>query len=179
MSRIGNKAIVVPAGVTVDIREGNLVTVKGPKGQLEKQLNPELNIQLDGNLLTISRPNNNMFTRKIHGTTRALLFNMVTGVSEGYSKKLEIRGVGYRAQLQGNTLVLQLGFSHNIEMPIPEGLSLDVPKNTEITVNGIDKQAVGQFAAEIRKHRKPEPYKGKGIRYVDEYVPRKAGKTAK
>jgi len=179
MSRIGNKAIVVPAGVTVDIREGNLVTVKGPKGQLEKQLNPELNIQLDGNLLTISRPNNNMFTKKIHGTTRALLFNMVTGVSEGYSKKLEIRGVGYRAQLQGNTLVLQLGFSHNIEMPIPEGLSLDVPKNTEITVNGIDKQAVGQFAAEIRKHRKPEPYKGKGIRYVDEYVPRKAGKTAK
>ncbi|HHX76543.1 MAG TPA: 50S ribosomal protein L6 [Acholeplasmataceae bacterium] len=179
MSRIGNKAIVVPAGVTVDIREGNLVTVKGPKGQLEKQLNPELNIQLDGNLLTISRPNNNMFTRKIHGTTRALLFNMVTGVSEGYSKKLEIRGVGYRAQLQGNTLVLQLGFSHNIEMPIPEGLSLDIPKNTEITVNGIDKQAVGQFAAEIRKHRKPEPYKGKGIRYVDEYVPRKAGKTAK
>lgn len=179
MSRIGNKAIVVPAGVTVDIREGNLVTVKGPKGQLEKQLNPDLNIQLDGNLLTISRPNNNMFTRKIHGTTRALLFNMVTGVSEGYSKKLEIRGVGYRAQLQGNTLVLQLGFSHNIEMPIPEGLSLDVPKNTEITVNGIDKQAVGQFAAEIRKHRKPEPYKGKGIRYVDEYVPRKAGKTAK
>lgn len=179
MSRIGNKAIVVPAGVTVDIREGNLVTVKGPKGQLEKQLNPELNIQLDGNLLTVSRPNNNMFTRKIHGTTRALLFNMVTGVSEGYSKKLEIRGVGYRAQLQGNTLVLQLGFSHNIEMPIPEGLSLDVPKNTEITVNGIDKQAVGQFAAEIRKHRKPEPYKGKGIRYVDEYVPRKAGKTAK
>jgi len=179
MSRIGNKAIVVPAGVTVDIREGNLVTVKGPKGQLEKQLNPELNIQLDGNLLTISRPNNNMFTRKIHGTTRALLFNMVTGVSEGYSKKLEIRGVGYRAQLQGNTLVLQLGFSHNIEMPIPEGLSLDVPKNTEITANGIDKQAVGQFAAEIRKHRKPEPYKGKGIRYVDEYVPRKAGKTAK
>lgn len=179
MSRIGNKAIVVPAGVTVDIREGNLVTVKGPKGQLEKQLNPDLNIQLDGNLLTISRPNNNMFTKKIHGTTRALLFNMVTGVSEGYSKKLEIRGVGYRAQLQGNTLVLQLGFSHNIEMPIPEGLSLDVPKNTEITVNGIDKQAVGQFAAEIRKHRKPEPYKGKGIRYVDEYVPRKAGKTAK
>jgi large subunit ribosomal protein L6 len=179
MSRIGNKVIVVPAGVTVDIKEGNFLTVKGPKGQLEKQLNSDLSITLDGNLLTVKRPNNEMFMRKIHGTTRALLFNMVHGVSEGFSKKLEIKGVGYRAQLQGNTLVLQLGFSHNIEMPIPEGISLDVPKNTEITVNGIDKAVVGQFAAEIRKHRKPEPYKGKGIRYVDEYVARKAGKTAK
>lgn len=179
MSRIGNKVIVVPAGVTVDIKEGNFLTVKGPKGQLEKQLNSDLSITLDGNLLTVKRPNNEMFMRKIHGTTRALLFNMVHGVSEGFSKKLEIKGVGYRAQLQGNTLVLQLGFSHNIEMPLPEGISLDVPKNTEITVNGIDKAVVGQFAAEIRKHRKPEPYKGKGIRYVDEYVPRKAGKTAK
>lgn len=179
MSRIGNKVIVVPAGVTVDIKEGNFLTVKGPKGQLEKQLNSDLSITLDGNLLTVKRPNNEMFMRKIHGTTRALLFNMVQGVSEGFSKKLEIKGVGYRAQLQGNTLVLQLGFSHNIEMQIPEGISLDVPKNTEITVNGIDKAVVGQFAAEIRKHRKPEPYKGKGIRYVDEYVARKAGKTAK
>ncbi|ABX80728.1 50S ribosomal protein L6 [Acholeplasma laidlawii] len=179
MSRIGNKVIVVPAGVTVDIKEGNFLTVKGPKGQLEKQLNSDLSITLEGNLLTVKRPNNEMFMRKIHGTTRALLFNMVHGVSEGFSKKLEIKGVGYRAQLQGNTLVLQLGFSHNIEMPLPEGISLDVPKNTEITVNGIDKAVVGQFAAEIRKHRKPEPYKGKGIRYVDEYVARKAGKTAK
>lgn len=179
MSRIGNKVIVVPAGVTVDIKEGNFLTVKGPKGQLEKQLNSDLSITLEGNLLTVKRPNNEMFMRKIHGTTRALLFNMVHGVSEGFSKKLEIKGVGYRAQLQGNTLVLQLGFSHNIEMPLPEGISLDVPKNTEITVNGIDKAVVGQFAAEIRKHRKPEPYKGKGIRYVDEYVAREAGKTAK
>ena len=179
MSPIGNKVIVVPAGVTVDIREDNFVTVKGPKGQLEQAFNQVLDIQLDGNLITIKRPNNEMFTRKIHGTTRALLFNMITGVSEGYSKKLEIKGVGYRAQLQGKLLVLQLGFSHNVEMEIPEGITLDVPKNTEITVNGIDKAAVGQFAAEIRKHRKPEPYKGKGIRYVDEYVARKAGKTAK
>lgn len=179
MSRIGNKVIVVPAGVTVDIREDNFVTVKGPKGQLEQTFNQVLDIQLDGSTITIKRPNNEMFTRKIHGTTRALLFNMITGVSEGYSKKLEIKGVGYRAQLQGRLLVLQLGFSHNVEMEIPEGLTLDVPKNTEITVNGIDKAAVGQFAAEIRKHRKPEPYKGKGIRYVDEYVARKAGKTAK
>jgi large subunit ribosomal protein L6 len=179
MSRIGNKVIVVPAGVTVDIREDNFVTVKGPKGQLEQAFNQVLDIQLDGSTITIKRPNNEMFTRKIHGTTRALLFNMITGVSEGYSKKLEIKGVGYRAQLQGRLLVLQLGFSHNVEMEIPEGITLDVPKNTEITVNGIDKAAVGQFAAEIRKHRKPEPYKGKGIRYVDEYVARKAGKTAK
>ena len=179
MSRIGNKVIVVPAGVTVDIKEGNFVTVKGPKGQLEKQFNEVLNFSLEGSELKVSRPNNEMFTRKIHGTSRAILFNMITGVSTGFSKKLEIKGVGYRAQLQGNTLVLQLGFSHNIEMPLPEGISLDVPKNTEITVNGIDKAVVGQFAAEIRKHRKPEPYKGKGIRYVDEYVPRKAGKTAK
>src|SRR5690606_32967895 len=145
MSRIGNKLIVVPAGVTVDIKEGNFVTVKGPKGQLEKALNQDLKITLEGSELTVQRPSNEMFMRKIHGTTRALLFNMVTGVSEGYSKKLEIKGVGYRAQLQGNTLVLQLGFSHNIEMEIPQGLSLDVPKNTEITVNGIDKAAVGQF----------------------------------
>src|SRR5690554_6334160 len=179
MSRIGNKVIVVPADVTVDISETNFITVKGPKGQLEKQFNEVLNFSLEGSELKVSRPNNEMFTRKIHGTSRAILFNMITGVSTGFSKKLEIKGVGYRAQLQGNTLVLQLGFSHNIEMPLPEGISLDVPKNTEITVNGIDKAVVGQFAAEIRKHRKPEPYKGKGIRYVDEYVARKAGKTAK
>ncbi|WP_025725585.1 50S ribosomal protein L6 [Acholeplasma granularum] len=179
MSRIGNKVIVVPADVTVDISETNFITVKGPKGQLEKQFNEVLNFSLEGSELKVSRPNNEMFTRKIHGTSRAILFNMITGVSTGFSKKLEIKGVGYRAQLQGNTLVLQLGFSHNIELEIPQGITLDVPKNTEITVNGIDKAVVGQFAAEIREYRKPEPYKGKGIRYVDEYVARKAGKTAK
>lgn len=179
MSRIGNKVIVVPAGVTVNIADNNHVVVKGPKGQLEMSFNQVLDIKLEGNEIKISRPNNDMFTRKIHGTSRALLYNMVVGVNEGFQKKLEIRGVGYRAQLQGSKLVLQLGFSHNIELEIPKGISLDVPKNTEITVSGIDKAAVGQFAAEIREFRKPEPYKGKGIRYVDEYVARKAGKTAK
>ncbi len=179
MSRIGNKLISVPAGVTVLIGEKNHVTAKGPKGQIEQTFNQVLNIKLEGSDLTVSRPNNEMFTRKIHGTTRALLFNMVQGVTEGFTKKLEIRGVGYRAQLQGSKLILQLGFSHNIELDIPSGLTVEVPKNTEVSISGIDKAAVGQFAAEIRSLRKPEPYKGKGIRYVDEYVARKAGKTAK
>lgn len=179
MSRIGNKVILVPAGVTVNVNEANHVVVNGPKGQLEQKFNDVLDIKVEGNEIKISRPNNDIFTRKIHGTTRALLFNMVKGVSEGFKKELEIRGVGYRAQLQGSKLVLQLGFSHNIELEIPQGITLEVPKNTEINVLGIDKAAVGQFAAEIREFRKPEPYKGKGIRYVNEYVARKAGKTAK
>ncbi|NLK12271.1 MAG: 50S ribosomal protein L6 [Candidatus Phytoplasma sp.] len=179
MSRIGNKVIQVPAGVTVEISETNFVSVKGPKGQLEFQFNENLNIELEGTELKVSRPNNEIFTRKIHGTTRALLSNMVIGVSEGFKKQLEIIGVGYRAQLQGNKLVLALGFSHPVELDIPAGLTVEVPKNTEITINGIDKQLVGEFAANIRRLRKPEPYKGKGIRYVGEYVPRKAGKTAK
>ena len=179
MSRIGNKVILVPAGVTVNVSENNHVVVNGPKGQLEQKFNEVLDIKVEGSEIKISRPNNEIFTRKIHGTTRALLFNMVKGVSEGFKKQLEIRGVGYRAQLQGSKLVLQLGFSHNIELEIPAGISLEVPKNTEINVLGTDKAAVGQFAAEIREFRKPEPYKGKGIRYVDEYVARKAGKTAK
>jgi large subunit ribosomal protein L6 len=179
MSRIGNKVILIPAGVTVSVAANNFVTVKGPKGQLEQAFNKDLSIVVEGNEVKISRPNNEMFSRKIHGTTRALLFNMVKGVSEGFKKQLEIRGVGYRAQLQGKQLVLQLGFSHNVELEIPAGLTVEVPKNTDIIVSGMDKAAVGQFAAEIREFRKPEPYKGKGIRYVDEYVARKAGKTAK
>ncbi len=179
MSRIGNKVIHVPVSVTVTIGDNNLVTVKGPKGQLQEQFNDVLDIKLEGQDLKISRPNNEMFTRKIHGTTRALLANMVKGVTEGFKKQLEIRGVGYRAQLQGAKLVLQLGFSHNVEMDIPAGLSVEVPKNTDLIISGIDKAKVGQFSAEIRELRKPEPYKGKGIRYVDEFVRRKAGKTAK
>lgn len=179
MSRIGNKVIVVPAGVTVSVEDKNFVTVKGPKGQLEYQFNETLGIKSEGNEVAVSRPNDLQFTRKIHGTTRALLSNMVTGVSDGFSKKLEIKGVGYRASLQGNKLVLQLGFSHNVEVNIPDGISVEVPKNTELVVSGIDKQLVGEFAANIRAYKKPEPYKGKGIRYVDEYVRRKAGKTAK
>ena len=179
MSRIGNKVIQVPAGVTVNIGEENFVTVKGPKGELEFKFNENLDIKLEGNEISISRPNNEIFTRKIHGTTRSLLANMVQGVHEGYSKKLEIHGVGYRANLEGKNLNLSLGFSHPVILEIPAGITVEVPKNTEITVSGFDKQAVGEFAAKIRSYRKPEPYLGKGIRYVDEYVPRKAGKTAK
>jgi large subunit ribosomal protein L6 len=178
MSRVGNKVITVPEKVKVTIGLGNAIEVVGPKGTLKLAANPNLTISLDGSALSVQRPNNEIFSRKIHGTTRALIQNMITGVSEGFKKQLEIKGVGYRAQLQGNKVVLSMGFSHPVEFDIPEGLSLEIPKNTEITVVGIDKQAVGQFAAQIRAVRKPEPYLGKGIRYVDEFVPRKAGKTA-
>ncbi len=179
MSRIGNKVIGIPAGVTVTISPENYAVVKGPKGQLEFQFNEMLDIKMEGNEITISRPNNEIFTRKIHGTTRALLANMITGVSTGFKKQLEIRGVGYRATLQGKIVNLSLGYSHPIELEIPAGLTVTIPKNTDIIVEGADKQLVGEFSAKIRSFRKPEPYLGKGIRYVDEYVPRKAGKTAK
>jgi len=179
MSRIGNKVIQVPANVTVTIGANNHVVVKGPKGELEFQFNEKLTINQEGNEITVSRPDNDIFTRKIHGTTRALLANMVHGVSEGFKKQLEIRGVGYRAQLQGNKVVLNMGYSHPVEFEIPKNVTVTLPKNTEITIEGIDKQVVGEFAANIRAVRKPEPYLGKGIRYVDEYVARKAGKTAK
>jgi large subunit ribosomal protein L6 len=179
MSRIGNKAIQVPASVTVSISPENHVVVKGPKGQLEFQFNERLTIKQDGELLTVERPNDEIFTRKIHGTTRALLANMVTGVTDGFKKQLEIRGVGYRASLAGNKVNLSMGYSHPVELEIPENVTVTIPKNTDVTIEGIDKQVVGEFAAKIRSVRKPEPYLGKGIRYVDEYVPRKAGKTAK
>lgn len=179
MSRIGNKVIHIPAGVSVDVAAGNQVTVKGPKGQLESKFNDLLTIKVEGADVTVSRPNDEQFMRKIHGTTRALLANMVTGVSTGFVKKLEIRGVGYRAALAGKELSLSVGYSHPVKLIVPEGLTVELPRNTEINVSGIDKQLVGEFAANIRKFRKPEPYKGKGIRYVDEYVARKAGKTAK
>lgn len=179
MSRIGNKVIQVPAGVTVTISPENYVVVKGPKGQLESSFNEMLKISLNGQELSVERPNNDIFTRKIHGTTRALINNMVVGVTEGFKKQLEIRGVGYRAQLQGNTVVLQMGFSHPVELPIPQGVTVTLPKNTDVIVEGIDKQVVGEFAAKIRSVKKPEPYLGKGIRYVGEFVYRKAGKTAK
>jgi large subunit ribosomal protein L6 len=178
MSRVGNKLIQVPEGVQVTISPEKFVTVKGPKGELSLQVLDVISVTLDGQTLSVTRPNNEIFSRKIHGTTRALLQNMVTGVSEGFKKQLEIKGVGYRAALQGNKVVLSMGYSHPVELEIPEGIQVDIPKNTEITVNGIDKQVVGQFAAQIRAVRKPEPYLGKGIRYVDEFVPRKAGKTA-
>lgn len=179
MSRIGNKVIQVPAGVTVTLSPENYAVVKGPKGQLEFQFNQSLDIKMEGKDITITRPDNAIFTRKIHGTTRALLANMITGVSHGFKKQLEIRGVGYRANLQGKVVNLSLGYSHPIELEIPAGLIVTIPKNTDIIIEGPDKQVVGEFAAKIRNFRKPEPYLGKGIRYVDEYVPRKAGKTAK
>lgn len=178
MSRVGNKIIQIPEGVQVTVSPEKLVTVKGPKGELSLQVLDVISVSQDGQTLTVTRPNNEIFSRKIHGTTRALIQNMVTGVSEGFKKQLEIKGVGYRAALQGNKVVLSMGYSHPVELDIPEGVQVDIPKNTEITVNGIDKQVVGQFAAQIRAVRKPEPYLGKGIRYVDEFVPRKAGKTA-
>jgi large subunit ribosomal protein L6 len=179
MSRIGNKVIQVPADVTVTVSPENYVVVKGPKGQLEFQFVQSLTIKLEGNEITVTRPNDEIFSRKIHGTTRALIQNMVTGVKDGFKKQLEIKGIGYRALLQGNTVVLNMGFSHPVELEIPEGVTVTIPKNTEVTIEGADKQAVGEFAAKIRSVKKPEPYLGKGIRYVGEYVPRKAGKTAK
>ncbi|MFA5560256.1 MAG: 50S ribosomal protein L6 [Acholeplasmataceae bacterium] len=179
MSRIGKKVIQVPASVTVSISPENYVVVKGPKGQLEYQFNERLTIKQEGTELSVARSNDELFSMKIHGTTRALLANMVTGVTEGFKKQLEIQGVGYRAQVQGNKVVLAMGYSHPVELEIPKHVTVTMPRNTEITIEGIDKQVVGEFAANIRAVRKPEPYLGKGIRYVGEYVPRKAGKTAK
>ena len=178
MSRIGKKPITLPQGVEVQI-ENNYVTVKGPKGQLEGQFNKELTIKLENNELVIERPSDQKFHRAIHGTTRALINNMIVGVHEGFKKQLRMIGVGYRAMLQGKKLVLNAGYSNPVEMTIPEGITVEVPKNTEITVSGIDKQLVGEFAANVREVRPPEPYLGKGIRYVNEYVRRKEGKTAK
>ena len=179
MSRIGNKAITLPAGVTVTVAAGNLVTVKGPKGELSFQFNSELEIATEGSECVVKRPNDTKVMKMMHGTTRALLNNMIVGVSVGFKKTLDIIGVGYRAQLQGNVLVVSAGYSHTVEMPVPAGLKVELPKNTQIIISGIDKQLVGQYAAEIREIRKPEPYKGKGIKYSDEQVRRKEGKTAK
>lgn len=179
MSRIGNKAILVPAGVTVSVAEGNLVSVKGPKGELSFQFNSELEINVEATQVVVKRPNDTKEMKTMHGTTRALLHNMVVGVSEGFKKTIEINGVGYRAAMQGGKLVLSAGYSHPVEMEVPAGLKVELPKNTVIVITGIDKQAVGQFAAEIREVRKPEPYKGKGFKYDYEVIRRKEGKTAK
>lgn len=179
MSRIGNKVVILPAGTTITVSENNFVTVKGPKGELSYQFNNELSINVEESKVVITRPNDTKEVKAIHGTTRALLNNMVVGVSEGFKKQLDIIGVGYRAQLQGNKIVLSAGYSHNVELEIPNGLTVELPKNTIIIVSGTDKQLVGQFAANIRAVRKPEPYLGKGIRYSTEHVRRKEGKTAK
>ncbi len=179
MSRIGRMPIVIPAGVTVDIAENNKVTVKGPKGTLERVLPSEMSIDKDGDTITVNRPNDLKKMKSLHGLTRTLLNNMVIGVTEGYQKVLEINGVGYRAVKQGNKLVLSLGYSHPVEMTDPEGLEIVVEDQNKIIVKGIDKEKVGQYAAEIREKRAPEPYKGKGIKYADEVIRRKVGKTGK
>ncbi|KIS03114.1 50S ribosomal protein L6 [Paucilactobacillus wasatchensis] len=178
MSRIGYKVVELPAGVEVK-RDGDDVTVKGPKGSLTRTISPIITMNVDGTSVKFDRPDNNNKTRALHGTTRANFNNMVEGVVNGFSKTLKLVGVGYRAQLKGKKLILAVGYSHPVEFDTPEGLSLEVPDNTTIKIDGISKQAVGDFAAEVRAVRLPEPYKGKGIRYEDEYVRRKEGKTGK
>ncbi len=179
MSRIGRMPIAVPAGVTVDIAENNQVTVKGPKGTLERVLPAEMTITKEGEEITVTRPSDIKKMKSLHGLTRTLIYNMIVGVTEGYEKKLEVNGVGYRAAKQGKKLVLSLGYSHPVEMEDPEGIEVTVDGQNLIIVKGIDKEKVGQYAAEIREKRAPEPYKGKGIKYVDEVIRRKVGKTGK
>lgn len=178
MSRIGNRKLAIPAEVTVEIND-SLVTVKGQKGELKLNLAKNVNVAVVDNEIVVTRENDLIPTKKIHGTTNANIKNMLEGVSKGFEKGLEIIGVGYRFTLKGNQLVINAGYSHPVELTIPEGIKVEAKNNTEITVSGIDKEKVGEFAAQIRKVRKPEPYKGKGIRYVGEYVRRKEGKKAK
>lgn len=179
MSRIGVKPIEIPSGVEVTLGEGNVVTVKGPKGTLTEKFSDELNISKVDNTIVVERPTDNKKHKSLHGLTRTLINNMVVGVSAGFEKKLEVKGVGYRAAKQGKKLVMNLGFSHPVEMEDPEGITTEVPNQLEILVKGIDKQLVGNYAAKIRAWRKPEPYKGKGIKYADEVIIRKEGKTGK
>ncbi|MCM1523725.1 MAG: 50S ribosomal protein L6 [Ruminococcus sp.] len=178
MSRIGRKPIAVPAGVDVKIN-GTEVTVKGPKGTLSRSFHKDMIIKQEGAELIVERPSEDKLHKSLHGLTRTLLSNMVEGVTQGFSKSLDIEGIGYRAQKQGKNLVMNLGYSHQVTVPEIEGITIDVPTATKIVVNGIDKQAVGQFAAEIREKRPPEPYKGKGIRYTGERIIRKEGKAGK
>ena len=179
MSRIGRMPIAIPAGVTVDIAENNQVTVKGPKGTLERVLPAEMTITKEGEEVKVTRPNDLKKMKSLHGLTRTLINNMIIGVTEGYEKRLEVNGVGYRAAKQGKKLTLSLGYSHPVEMEDPEGIEVTVDGQNLIIVKGIDKEKVGQYAAEIREKRSPEPYKGKGIKYVDEVIRRKVGKTGK
>ena len=178
MSRIGRLPVAIPAGVTVEVAENNVVTVKGPKGTLEKALPTEMSIKLEDGQVVVTRPNDLKKMKSLHGLTRTLINNMVVGVTDGYTKTLEVNGVGYRAQKSGKKLTLHLGYSHPVEMEDPEGLEAVVEDN-KIIVKGIDKEKVGQYAAEIRDKRRPEPYKGKGIKYADEVIRRKVGKTGK
>ena len=178
MSRIGRLPVVIPAGVTVEVKENNYVVVKGSKGTLERNLPVEMDIKVEDGHVVVTRPNDLKRMKSLHGLTRTLIQNMVTGVNQGYQKVLEVNGVGYRAAKQGKKLVLSLGYSHPVEMEDPEGLETTVDGN-KIIVKGISKEKVGQYAAEIREKRKPEPYKGKGIKYADEVIRRKVGKTGK
>ena len=177
MSRIGRAPIAIPAGVEIKVEDNNVVTVKGPKGTLTKQFNANMAIAMDNGVLTVSRPNDAKENRALHGLTRTLINNMVVGVTEGYKKELDVNGVGYRVAKEGNKLVMNLGYSHQVIMEERDGITIEVPGPNKIIVNGCDKEKVGQFAAEVREKRPPEPYKGKGIKYVDEVIRRKAGKT--
>ena len=177
MSRIGRMPVAIPAGVEVKIADGNLVTVKGPKGTLTSQLSPVMTLKQEGAEIHVTRSNDEKENRALHGLTRALLHNMVVGVTEGYKKELDINGVGYRAAKEGKKLVLTIGYSHPVEVEEIDGITIDVPNPNHLVVSGCDKQKVGQFAAELREKRPPEPYKGKGIKYTDEVIRRKVGKT--
>jgi len=177
MSRIGRAPITVPAGVEINIADNNVVTVKGPKGSLTQQFNANMAIAIDNGVLTVSRPNDAKENRALHGLTRTLINNMIVGVTEGFKKELDVNGVGYRVAKEGNKLVMNLGFSHQVIVEEKDGITIEVPGPNKIIINGTDKQKVGQFAAEVREKRPPEPYKGKGIKYVDEVIRRKAGKT--
>jgi large subunit ribosomal protein L6 len=178
MSRVGKAPVAVPSGVDIEI-DGNHVTVKGSKGELERDFNERIAFEIEDDVLTVTRPDDSRESKALHGLSRALINNMVLGVSEGFKKDLEIQGVGYRAALKGKDIELQVGYSHPVLVEAPEGITFDVPEPTRISVSGIDKEKVGQVAANIRKVRPPEPYKGKGIRYAGEYVRRKAGKAGK
>ena len=177
MSRIGKKPVVIPAGVTVDVAAENIVTVKGPMGTLTKNMHPDMILNLDGAVLTVSRPSDEANHRALHGLTRTLIANMIEGVSKGYSKELDVNGVGFRVEKKGKQLVMRLGFSHEVIMEEIDGITIECPTPNKILVKGIDKQVVGQFAAEVRGKRPPEPYKGKGIKYTTEVIRRKVGKT--
>ncbi len=177
MSRIGRMPIAIPAGVEVKL-DGNTVSVKGPKGELTRTVHQNMKVEVNGAEITVTRPNDDKENRSLHGLTRTLIANMIKGVTDGFSKELEVNGVGYRASVEGNKLVLNVGYSHPVEMPLPDGIKAEV-NDKKITISGIDNQKVGQFAAEVREQRPPEPYKGKGIKYMDEHIRRKEGKAGK
>lgn len=178
MSRIGRNPVAIPAGVEVKL-DGSTVTVKGPKGTLTRTVHSNMKVELDGAVVTVTRPDDTNLNKSLHGLTRTLIANMVEGVEKGYSKELEVNGVGYRVAVQGKDLVLNIGYSHQVIMALPEGITVECPNPNKIVISGPDKQVVGQFAAEVREKRPPEPYKGKGIKYVDEHIRRKEGKAGK